>query len=80
MCVSAEHLLAQHSSIKMLHNRIKIILAYIQAAQKGWCSFLYGVCVSVGHCLSDWYERVATVIERFKDSALDLETILENFY
>uniref|UniRef100_A0A2C9LCR6 COP9 signalosome complex subunit 6 n=1 Tax=Biomphalaria glabrata TaxID=6526 RepID=A0A2C9LCR6_BIOGL len=31
---TAEHLVAQHSSIKMLHNRIKIILAYIQASQK----------------------------------------------
>ncbi|CAL1545560.1 unnamed protein product [Lymnaea stagnalis] len=32
---TAEHLVAQHSSIKMLHNRIMVILAYIQAAQKG---------------------------------------------
>jgi len=32
---TAEHLVAQHSSIKMLHSRIKVILAYIQAAQKG---------------------------------------------
>ena len=36
----AEHLVAQHSSIKMLHNRIKVILAYIQAAQKGEFDFL----------------------------------------
>jgi len=32
---TAEHLVAQHSSIKMLHNRVKIILSYIQAAEKG---------------------------------------------
>ncbi|GFR80517.1 COP9 signalosome complex subunit 6 [Elysia marginata] len=32
---TAEHLVAQHSSIKMLHNRIKVILAYIKAAQNG---------------------------------------------
>jgi len=32
---TAEHLVAQHSSIKMLHNRVKVILAYIHAAQKG---------------------------------------------
>jgi len=32
---TAEHLVAQHSSIKMLHNRVKVILAYIDAAQKG---------------------------------------------
>ncbi|PVD19165.1 hypothetical protein C0Q70_21730 [Pomacea canaliculata] len=31
----AEHLQAQHSAIKMLHNRIALILQYIQAVEKG---------------------------------------------
>lgn len=31
----AEHLLAQHSAIKMLHSRIKIVLAYIKAIEGG---------------------------------------------
>uniref|UniRef100_A0A023EQG2 COP9 signalosome complex subunit 6 n=1 Tax=Aedes albopictus TaxID=7160 RepID=A0A023EQG2_AEDAL len=31
----AEHLLAQHSAIKMLHSRIKIVLAYIKAVESG---------------------------------------------
>ncbi|XP_050389077.1 COP9 signalosome complex subunit 6 [Patella vulgata] len=31
----AQHLIAQHSSIKMLHSRVKIILEYIKAVQAG---------------------------------------------
>lgn len=31
----AEHLLAQHSAIKMLHSRVKIVLAYIKAVESG---------------------------------------------
>lgn len=31
----AEHLLAQHSAIKMLHSRIKIVLAYVKAIESG---------------------------------------------
>ncbi|XP_062600041.1 COP9 signalosome complex subunit 6-like, partial [Saccostrea cucullata] len=31
----AEHLIAQHSSIKMLHSRVKLILEYIKAVQAG---------------------------------------------
>ena len=31
----AEHLTAQHSAIKMLHSRVKLILEYIQAVQAG---------------------------------------------
>ncbi|XP_069103700.1 COP9 signalosome complex subunit 6-like [Argopecten irradians] len=31
----AEHLVAQHSSIKMLHSRVKLILEYIKAVQAG---------------------------------------------
>ncbi|KAJ8687152.1 hypothetical protein QAD02_022946 [Eretmocerus hayati] len=31
----AEHLVAQHSAIKMLHSRVKIVLRYVQAVQNG---------------------------------------------
>lgn len=31
----AEHLMAQHGAIKMLHSRVKIVLAYIQEVQTG---------------------------------------------
>lgn len=31
----AEHLTAQHSAIKMLHARIKLILAYMRAVEEG---------------------------------------------
>lgn len=31
----AEHLIAQHSAIKMLHSRVKLILAYIKAIEGG---------------------------------------------
>lgn len=33
--VVAEHLMAQHSAIKMLHSRVKLILAYIKAIENG---------------------------------------------
>lgn len=31
----AEHLVAQHSAIKMLHSRVKLILAYIKSVENG---------------------------------------------
>ena len=31
----SDHLLAQYNAIKMLHSRVKIILDYIKAVQKG---------------------------------------------
>lgn len=31
----AEHLTAQHSAIKMLHSRVKLVLAYMKAVQSG---------------------------------------------
>ncbi|XP_055594080.1 COP9 signalosome complex subunit 6 [Uranotaenia lowii] len=33
--VVAEHLMAQHNAIKMLHSRVKIVLAYIRAVESG---------------------------------------------
>lgn len=33
--VVAEHLTAQHSAIKMLHARVKLVLAYMRAVQSG---------------------------------------------
>ena len=44
----ADHLQAQHSAIKMLHSRIKLILQYITAVEKGQCVF---VCVCVCACM-----------------------------
>lgn len=31
----AEHLTAQHSAIKMLHSRVKLVLQYVRAVQAG---------------------------------------------
>lgn len=31
----AEHLTAQHSAIKMLHSRVKLVLEYVKAVQEG---------------------------------------------
>lgn len=31
----AEHLTAQHSAIKMLHSRVKLVLRYVEAVQSG---------------------------------------------
>ncbi|XP_043480834.1 COP9 signalosome complex subunit 6 [Leptopilina heterotoma] len=31
----AEHLIAQHSAIKMLHSRVKLVLRYVQAVESG---------------------------------------------
>jgi hypothetical protein len=31
----AEHLIAQHNSVKMLHERIRIVLNYIKAVEQG---------------------------------------------
>lgn len=33
--IVAEHLNAQHSAIKMLHSRVKLILAYIKNVENG---------------------------------------------
>lgn len=33
--VVAEHLIAQHSAIKMLHYRVKLVLAYVKAVESG---------------------------------------------
>ncbi|XP_070692885.1 COP9 signalosome complex subunit 6 isoform X1 [Pempheris klunzingeri] len=35
----AEHLIAQHSAIKMLHSRVKIILEYVKAVESGEVPF-----------------------------------------
>ncbi|CAI5652742.1 unnamed protein product [Oreochromis niloticus] len=35
----AEHLIAQHSAIKMLHSRVKIILEYVKAVEAGEVPF-----------------------------------------
>ena len=35
MFAVAEHLLAQHNAVKMLHGRIRIILDYIKAVEAG---------------------------------------------
>lgn len=32
-----EHLQAQHNAIKMLHDRVKLILNYVKAVQAGGC-------------------------------------------
>lgn len=34
-CSVAEHLIAQHSAIKMLHSRVKVILEYVKAVEAG---------------------------------------------
>lgn len=50
----AEHLAAQHSAIKMLHSRVKLVLRYVQAVQngelKGNHEVLRAAC-SLGHRL-----------------------------
>lgn len=50
----AEHLTAQHSAIKMLHSRVKLVLKYVQAVQsgelKGNHEVLRAAC-SLGHRL-----------------------------
>lgn len=33
--IVAEHLIAQHSAIKMLHSRVKLILEYVKASEAG---------------------------------------------
>lgn len=39
----AEHLIAQHSAIKMLHSRVKLILEYVKASEAG----RIGVCLAL---------------------------------
>jgi len=50
----AEHLVAQHSAIKMLHSRVKLVLRYVQAVEsgelKGNHEVLRAAC-SLGHRL-----------------------------
>ena len=36
----SEHLLAQYNAIKMLHSRVKMILAYVKAVKDGMSGFL----------------------------------------
>ena len=36
----SEHLLAQYNAIKMLHSRVKMILAYVKAVKDGMSWFL----------------------------------------
>jgi COP9 signalosome complex subunit 6 len=38
----AEQLIAQHSAIKMLHSRVKLILEYIRAVEAGM-SIVYNI-------------------------------------
>ena len=38
---AAEHLLAQHSAIKMLYNRVKTILEYVKAVKAGLIFLIY---------------------------------------
>lgn len=44
MILAAEHLSAQHSAIKMLHSRVKLILDYIKAAEQGEQALQLVVC------------------------------------
>ena len=41
----AEHLIAQHSAIKMLHSRVKVILEYVKAVEAGESALGDSVCV-----------------------------------
>lgn len=42
----AEHLIAQHSAIKMLHSRVKLILEYVRASEAG--EWVTGLSPSLG--------------------------------
>uniref|UniRef100_A0A9J8B932 COP9 signalosome complex subunit 6 n=1 Tax=Cyprinus carpio carpio TaxID=630221 RepID=A0A9J8B932_CYPCA len=46
----AEHLIAQHSAIKMLHSRVKVILEYVKAVQAGEVPFNHEILRFL-HCL-----------------------------
>ncbi|XP_062460253.1 COP9 signalosome complex subunit 6 [Pezoporus occidentalis] len=50
----AEHLIAQHSAIKMLHSRVRLILEYVRAAEAGALPFnheLLREACALCHCL-----------------------------
>lgn len=67
----AEHLQAQHSAIKMLHNRIALILQYIQAVEKGSLPdlnyYLY-IYLFITHLFysPSFYELLFTEVSCFK--------------
>uniref|UniRef100_A0A8C3Y1J4 COP9 signalosome complex subunit 6 n=2 Tax=Catharus ustulatus TaxID=91951 RepID=A0A8C3Y1J4_CATUS len=50
----AEHLIAQHSAIKMLHSRVRLILEYVRAAENGEVPFNHEIlreACALCHCL-----------------------------
>ncbi|KAG8131421.1 putative COP9 signalosome complex subunit 6 protein [Naja naja] len=50
----AEHLIAQHSAIKMLHSRVKLILEYVKASEAGEIPFNHEIlreAYALCHCL-----------------------------
>ncbi|NWZ95537.1 CSN6 protein, partial [Nesospiza acunhae] len=50
----AEHLIAQHSAIKMLHSRVRLILEYVRAAEAGEVPFNHEIlreACALCHCL-----------------------------
>uniref|UniRef100_A0A8C5MZK5 COP9 signalosome complex subunit 6 n=1 Tax=Leptobrachium leishanense TaxID=445787 RepID=A0A8C5MZK5_9ANUR len=50
----AEHLIAQHSAIKMLHSRVRLILEYVRAAEGGEVPFNHEIlreASALCHCL-----------------------------
>lgn len=50
----AEHLIAQHSAIKMLHSRVRLILEYVRAAESGAVPFNHEIlreACALCHCL-----------------------------
>ncbi|NWH43274.1 CSN6 protein, partial [Fregata magnificens] len=50
----AEHLIAQHSAIKMLHSRVKLILEYVRASEAGEVPFNHEIlreAYALCHCL-----------------------------
>uniref|UniRef100_A0ABI7W8N2 COP9 signalosome complex subunit 6 n=1 Tax=Felis catus TaxID=9685 RepID=A0ABI7W8N2_FELCA len=50
----AEHLIAQHSAIKMLHSRVKLILEYVKASEAGEVPFNHEIlreAYALCHCL-----------------------------
>ncbi|XP_075764140.1 COP9 signalosome complex subunit 6 isoform X2 [Pelodiscus sinensis] len=50
----AEHLIAQHSAIKMLHSRVRLILEYVKASEAGEVPFNHEIlreACALCHCL-----------------------------
>lgn len=60
----AEHLLSQHSAIKMLHSRVKLILEYVKAAQRGDAPISHE---ALRHAYSLCHRLPALQPERFKN-------------